>query len=190
MAEEEKGVGEWVLWAVFQACIVVYGVLGVRHQIEKMPMDAMGELSVLLWVMIGLARFSISGRLFWRRPFPECFGAWYTQVGGVQLYCCSGLGPGVPRFPNHHLGWIPPCSDSTDGVPPACEDDLSRTEDQGKSLATFLLRFIWGGLCFKIAGVWGDGMASPKRTSVASVDGKWILVIIELCRSLHSSGLP
>ena len=104
MAEEEKGMGEWVLWAVFQACIVVYGVLGVRHQIEKMPMDAMGELSVLLWVMIGLAVFLFLAGYFGGGLFPSALARGILRWAVYNCIAVLGLVLAFLGFPT--ITWV------------------------------------------------------------------------------------
>ena len=53
---------------------------------------------------------------------------------------------------------------------------MSRTEEQGKSLAHFLLRFIWGGLCFTVLVYGGMVWLHQSGHNSPPVDGKWVLV--------------
>jgi len=104
VAEEERGVGEWVLWGVFQACIVVYGVMGIRHQIERMPMDAMGELSVLLWVMIGLAVLLFLAGYFGGGLFPSALARGILRWAVYNCIAVLGLVLAFLGFPT--VTWV------------------------------------------------------------------------------------
>ena len=104
VATEEKGVGEWILFGVFQASILVYGFMGIRHQLERMPMDAMGDQAILLWVMMGVAGALFLAGYFGGGLFPSALARGILRWAVYNCIAVLGLVLAFLGFPT--FTWV------------------------------------------------------------------------------------
>ena len=86
--EQERGIGDWVLWAAFEGVILIYGYLGLRHQWEHPPLTDPADRLQLVWLFAGLALAFFGGALLAGRLIPNVLGRHLLQWG---LYNCTAV---------------------------------------------------------------------------------------------------